>query len=542
MKKLISIVIAIMIWSIQSWAQCSNPNTGIDTEVCGFIVNLSVINATTGSWAAYSDGVPVLVTFLPDNSATEVEASVEEFTDPLLQLDFVWTDFSGPCTDTVMVSFYRRPEAFAGLDGAACGNEFTLGAEFSIPETENYSPSGVWSLCSWPVGENCDINSIYTSESQITVSDVGIWSYKWRENNSLLSTCYDLDTVVVEFVEIPVVDAGQDFDVCGNCVELGGYFGGYWTSDCTEIEDYDEIVCVGSYGVCTFVAHLENQAIHSFLTCEGTDSMDITFWRKPTANILIEESDTIVCGLQFNNLIAEDPGSGVVGYWYNSNPATLYGDDLSNSTWVKVPNDGYYNFYWHEDGGPLLMPGFCADTAGPLRIHFLNTEPLFAGNDFSIVGYAGPLNAISEIDSPYSDCTYQWENENAIFQDSSSLQTLAFVSAYGQYDFILTSSYVNMNTCTDSDIVRITFLHSSQQGIDSEDNTSLEIFPNPASEYISISSDRIINSAQIFDINGKLIKLVSDTFENIDISGLEQGMYFVLIYIDDEVLKGKFVR
>jgi hypothetical protein len=300
--------------------------------------------------------------------------------------------------------------------------------------------------------------------------------------------------------------------------------------------------CVTSYGLYTFVAHEENQAIQSSLTCEGTDSIDITFWRKPTAQILSEESDSVVCGLQFNNLIAEDSGNGIMGFWYNNNPATLYGDALSNSTWVEVPNDGYYNFYWIEDSGPLLMPGFCSDTAGPLRIHFLNSEPLFAGNDMSIVGYTFPLSANSDIDDPYSECTYLWENVNAVFLDSSSLQTLAYVTAFGQYDFILTSSYVNMNTCIDSDTVRITFTNSSQQGIGSEEMGGMKIFPNPTTGQISLQSEVRIDNIIFTDLNGKQVLQIESPESEIDISSFEAGIYFVKVSTAEGFWTTKIVK
>jgi hypothetical protein len=78
--------------------------------------------------------------------------------------------------------------------------------------------------------------------------------------------------------------------------------------------------------------------------------------------------------------------------------------------------------------------------------------------------------------------------------------------------------------------------------VDLESQNKIKIFPNPAHDYISILSDKNINSVQIYDINGKQIKFVSDSYERIDISGFEQGLFFVVIYADDEVLTRRFVR
>ncbi len=637
MRKIIVISLIATVFCVRLMGQCSNPYAGEDFDVCGMGAHLDAINVTTGHWSAVIDGVPALANFYPNNSSANVFAVVPYFPEHHSSVDFIWTDDSGPCSDTVnvifakmpsagvgetdiaevcgnvynlnadttgngwaefawnspmveasfsefnlpntevvigpeafgdsahvtatfvwtvsnyscaardtiWVTFYQRPVAFAGEDDAVCGNEYILQAELSIPASGNYTPMMQWGIAGHPAGESADVSSINSPQANLTVTSGGLWEVTLIERNSMLSSCYSRDTAEIEFVEIPVIEAGENFDVCGYCVQLPIFGNIYWTSDCDlfiswEGEYYE--ACVTSYGLYTFVAHEENQAIQSSLTCEGTDSIDITFWRKPTAQILSEESDSVVCGLQFNNLIAEDSGNGIMGFWYNNNPATLYGDALSNSTWVEVPNDGYYNFYWIEDSGPLLMPGFCSDTAGPLRIHFLNSEPLFAGNDMSIVGYTFPLSANSDIDDPYSECTYLWENVNAVFLDSSSLQTLAYVTAFGQYDFILTSSYVNMNTCIDSDTVRITFTNSSQQGIGSEEMGGMKIFPNPTTGQISLQSEVRIDNIIFTDLNGKQVLQIESPESEIDISSFEAGIYFVKVSTAEGFWTTKIVK
>ncbi|MDD3741356.1 MAG: hypothetical protein PHH30_08950, partial [Bacteroidales bacterium] len=209
MKKNFAITIFITMLSFYTWGQCSNPNAGDDVDVCGCAVSLNVQNATTGSWAAYLEGSPVSVSYWPDNTATSIDVTVADFVEPLLQLDFVWTDDSGPCTDTVVVSFYRKPQPFAGLDDAVCGNNYQLEGSYEITESAGYTPTGVWSVYNHPAGAAANINQMNNDTAQVTVSQVGIWNYVIRENNSLLASCYSTDTVQIEFVEIPVVYAGE---------------------------------------------------------------------------------------------------------------------------------------------------------------------------------------------------------------------------------------------------------------------------------------------------------------------------------------------
>ncbi|HNQ67029.1 MAG TPA: T9SS type A sorting domain-containing protein [Bacteroidales bacterium] len=549
MKKILIVSVLVIYCCLNVFGQCSNPDCGEDLDVCGQTADLTVISATTGFWSAYLDGTPATVSFIPDNTSTSVEITIGEFTEPLLQLEFVWIDQSGPCTDTVLVNFYQKPEAFAGEDDAVCGNHYVFGAEFSIPESENYIPSGVWSYGSGPVGDMCDISAPDSNNSGVLVSGVGIWSFCRIETNSMLPSCYSIDTVQVEFVEIPVVYAGNDKDVCGPCAQLEGVSAGFvgsWMPNGAAYDDYSDQnteACVSVYGSKSFIWLESNSALTSSLGCSDLDTVVITFWRIPTANILTDEADSTVCGLTFDHLRAENPGTGIYGHWWNENPAVIF-TPLNLETSVTVPSYGYHDFYWIEESRPEYMPnGWCADTAGPLTIHFLNEHPIHAGFDHDVFGFEGELtgSSITETDH-YADCNYLWICNDADIESNTSLQTSVIVGGYGIYEFILVSQYVNMYSCTDADTVKINFRDPIYIGVIEMGKGDFDVFPNPADNYITILSDKIINSVQIFDINGKLLKSVSDNYEDIDISDFGQGMYFILINTDDEVLKRKFVR
>jgi hypothetical protein len=130
------------------------------------------------------------------------------------------------------LTFYKRPTANAGLDRKICGKDYDLGAVFSLPETSNYSPFGTWSVYQNPVtGSSADIAPQTGDSVHVTVSHTGQWVFQFRENNSNLSSCYSTDTVRIEFVEQPIIDAGEDKDVCGTQTQLEctpGGFAGTW--------------------------------------------------------------------------------------------------------------------------------------------------------------------------------------------------------------------------------------------------------------------------------------------------------------------------
>ncbi len=70
-----------------------------------------------------------------------------------------------------------------------------------------------------------------------------------------------------------------------------------------------------------------------------------------------------------------------------------------------------------------------------------------------------------------------------------------------------------------------------------------KLYPNPsvANSEISVSSEAVISSIKIIDINGKVVKEVSginDSFTKLDLEGLSKGLYTVSIMTD----KGKIVK
>ncbi len=65
--------------------------------------------------------------------------------------------------------------------------------------------------------------------------------------------------------------------------------------------------------------------------------------------------------------------------------------------------------------------------------------------------------------------------------------------------------------------------------------TSLKVFPNPASDVINISSDKNIKHVELYNASGQLLLKNSNT--KINVSSLEQGIYFIKITLSDRIHK-----
>ncbi len=475
MKKIILLFVCLVANLIIS-AQTPVANAGEDADFCGYTGILNAIPSVgTGLWT--TPDLEHITISEPNNPNSEVISNIINTWDTEhIGFELIWTETSGTETDsdTILVNFYEQPQAYAGVDSAVCGNTYQLGAVFDISETDNYSPSGVWSVYQKPVpAAQTNIQPQNNDTAMCTVSHYGIYQYIFIDINTNLPSCYDTDTVLIEFLEIPVVYAGEDKDVCGSCTELEAISGGYngsWLANGSTCEDYEDpntIVCQSTYGSVEYIWFESNQAwTNPTFACSSEDTVIITYWRIPTATILTDEADSTTCGLTFDRLRAENPGSGITGYWWSPSAQIEYDYGQPNCTAI-APQYGHLDFYWIEETGPSYYPDFCTDTAGPLTIHFIEMPVANAGSDTLFCGFSGNLNAIPSVG------TGVWGSPSASnfsidgINDPNTLITSNILNAenpsYPYFNLIWTED--NTNGCTDSDTIKVIFARTPNSNI-----------------------------------------------------------------------------
>jgi|GEM_PF-1054772 len=436
-------------------------------EICGNCIQLNA--DMTGSEWAQGTWIPLnIIGSFTQNDANSPQATycINEYGSygdtAYVRIPFIWALRNYACmsVDTLTAYFYKAPNANAGIDGSICGNFYTLGAVFSVQETGSYEPFGIWSVAQAPIpGASANISPQNGDTVSVTVSHYGTWRFIFRENNSNLHSCYSTDTVTINFYEIPIIDAGPDKHVCGTTTTLEGIssgFPGQWAPNGVLFNDYNSPtteVTTNTYGTISFVW------IESNVYCSAIDTVNITFWRKPNANILIDEADSVVCGHTFPRLRAELPSTGTAGYWTTYSPSAFFDNQWSNFTSVTVRSYGDHYFYWIVENGPEDMPGFCADTAGPIKIRFIEIPKANAGNDTLFCGFSGTLNAVPSIGtgvwSTPSTQNISFDNPNS----PNAVISSNIINAGNPTNpyFIIIWTEDNTNGCADSDTVNVTF-------------------------------------------------------------------------------------
>ncbi|MEI6349068.1 MAG: T9SS type A sorting domain-containing protein [Bacteroidota bacterium] len=71
---------------------------------------------------------------------------------------------------------------------------------------------------------------------------------------------------------------------------------------------------------------------------------------------------------------------------------------------------------------------------------------------------------------------------------------------------------------------------------------NLEIFPNPVLDILSIKSELIIEKIEIYDLSGRIIQTHKVNNNQVKISDLPTGTYFVKLHTNDKIYLSKLVK
>jgi hypothetical protein len=77
-----------------------------------------------------------------------------------------------------------------------------------------------------------------------------------------------------------------------------------------------------------------------------------------------------------------------------------------------------------------------------------------------------------------------------------------------------------------------------------EFDDSIRIYPNPTQSVINISSEFVIDSIELYDVQGRILETLLETANSsqLDISGKSNGIYFLKIKTEKGSKVGKIVK
>lgn len=113
----------------------------------------------------------------------------------------------------------------------------------------------------------------------------------------------------------------------------------------------------------------------------------------------------------------------------------------------------------------------------------------------------------------------------------------------GQYNFYYVVTAPGFPSDTSIHVILIN-QHPSWTGVKEEEHKSINVYPNPSSGQVNVSSENLISKISLFSIDGKLVRNIpieklSANHYNIDIDDIESGMYVLLFTIEGTLVRKK---
>ncbi len=383
-------------------------------------------------------------------------------------------------SDIVNVLFIENPRATVERTGPFCLSEgpgflratgFLLGGEWTyIPRDSTDTRTVVLSSSTDP-------------EPEVTVSEQGRYTFRWRVG---ASGCEDFRDVDVVFIQDFMTEAGPDTTSCGRIATLNGNdVPGEWE----QIAGPGTAVFTAPPGADTeartpssfpnarvTVPAFATEVSYTFRwrvgapgsSCERFDDVTITFLPEPVAQA---GNDTTIC--DFNYQFAGNALTGSqTGNWRlaSSDPPT---DGTNNPDFinrnqpdatVNVQFEGQYTFEWRIDAANA-----CFDT-DLVNVYFVEIPSANAGpdEDTLICGLTGSFIAdLPTLPVNRGSIRGQWnvlstpvgiDSANVMIADDTLNTSAVTVPAPGRYEFAWTvTRTVNGVNCDSTDVVAYVF-------------------------------------------------------------------------------------
>ncbi len=242
--------------------------------------------------------------------------------------------------------------------------------------------------------------------------------------------------------------------------------------------------------------------------CAARDTVRVTF--HDYFDIAFDTTPIVTCG-EFTL----DAGAGAAEYMWSTT-------DMTNS--ITVGMSGYYMVTVDGDG-------YGCTTSAAVDVTIGEEIVINLGDDIT-----APVDSEVELSVPAVFETYIWNTG----YNAANMTVVGSDYGIGSHRF-----WVEVSTggCYASDTIYINFIEDGY--VNMESMPELNIYPNPASEFVNIVSENgEISDVQVFDLTGRLVfnKQVADESLTLNVSGMADATYFVrVMYTDGKASVSKLI-
>ena len=199
--------------------------------------------------------------------------------------------------------------------------------------------------------------------------------------------------------------------------------------------------------------------------------------------------------------------------------------DSESESWE---NSEKYSYYYNDSGS----------IDSTVTVEWNNEQALWENYSRTIISYDDNGRATLQVNQLWDDDTQQWINWSRSIKD------------YNEQGITTTYTYQSWNSVNENwkNNAKNDFFWSEIEvhGIDEETANVITIYPNPASETITILAPESLlsNNVKIFTISGQLVKskLINGSTTTINIDDIPSGVYFVKFNTSHGIVTKPFVK
>ncbi len=333
-------------------------------------------------------------------------------------------------------------------------------------------------------------------------------------------------------------------------VGLFGYIKGYTPNNIVHVSNVfiENVNVSGNNSVGGLVGHAQNYSFDSCYVINGTVSGATGVGGFMGRCVFAAASD---CFAKVSVTASVTYGGGFVGI----------NDTADGGSKVFI----YYSYAKGQVSGPGINGGFVGLNNSKVKSAYTVTNPI-SGSTFG--GFCGKNSSIGDFDNCYFCTTYN-TSITGIGEDLGAVDVANMIGNTNiqmtQDGFVGTGGGNGLNG---SDYLKThwsTDLKSPQTNVNQKHpihtwyyiikydstasihpnltTTSISIYPNPIKNDLYLKIENIkVDKVEIVDLLGKPLITLKNNFEYIDVNQLNNGIYFVKIYSNQEIITRKIIK
>ena len=441
-------------------------SAGLNQTVCGgTVVTLTATGANSYVW---------------NNGANTTAINVQTGTNSSNTNYIVTgTDVTTGCSskDTVQVIVNGLPQINAGSDFSACNNE-------EITLTAIGGNTFNWS------------NNVINGQPFL-INQTSTFSVTGIDGNG----CSNTDEITVTIIQAPIVNAGNDIEICENespvVLTANSNQGGLttlWNNGETT-----QSINITSSGI--YVVTMVNN-----FNCSNSDTVSVVINTLPILELGDNQS---VCSNELPLILTAQTSGIALSYLWSTNQTTQE---------IEVNQSGIYSVSVTNANG--------CESSDQVAVQVLQAPSVNAGNDLTVCDYDFPFT----LNATGNGATVEW----------STGATTPFTSVNQEGTYTVTTT--SQNGCAASDSVIIT---SDPCLAVNENNLNITIYPNPTENLLIISRNTNEKVSLIIkSMEGKIItELTTNEFETVlSLNQFSTGAYYLTIKSENSEHVRKIIK